>query len=152
MWGQFFQVFTFLWPVILLCFPHLIRPRVLPTLCAYVLAQMDFSRDGLWEIDSTYYGIMPPPFLTPEESFCTFAVKQISLTSRMMDVVFLSLYSRRSQFVYAPAINFFLEMSGTDKFQFTQLEKFQLLSPQTHCLPTSSSTSGAEKTRQLHAK
>ena len=110
------------------------------------------SREGLWEIDSAYYGIVPPSFLTSEEPFCTFAVEEISLTSRMMDVVFFSLYSRRAQFLYAPAISFFLEMSGTDKFQFTQLEKFQLLSPRTHCPPTSSSTSGAEKTGQLHTK
>ena len=97
---------------------------------------MDFSREGLWEIDSAYYGIVPHSFLTPEEPFCTFAVEEISLTSRMRDVVF-SLYSRRAQFLYAPVISFFLEMSGTDKFQFTQLDKFQLLSPVAH-LPSTS--------------
>lgn len=64
----------------------------------------------------------------------------------------LIFYSSRAQLLSIPAINFFLEMSGGERLQFTQLDKFQLLSPQTHCPPTSSSTSGAEKTTQLHAK
>ena len=72
-------------------------------------SQDGFQHEGLWEIDSTYYGIVPPPFLTPEEPFCAWAVGEVSWTSRMIDVVILSLYSSRAQLLSAPAINFFLE-------------------------------------------
>lgn len=49
----------------------------------------------------------------------------------------LIFYSSKAQLLSIPAINFFLEMSGEDRLQFTQLDKFQLLSPVAH-LPSTS--------------
>ena len=49
----------------------------------------------------------------------------------------LIFYSSRAQLLSIPAINFFLEMSGGDRLQFTQFDKFQLLISGAH-LPTTS--------------
>ena len=41
--GHFFQVFVFLWPIILFYLFYLAGLRNLPDLCAYLLAKMDFK-------------------------------------------------------------------------------------------------------------
>ena len=45
----------------------------------------------------TYYGLAPPPFLTPEESYCTRVIGELSLTLGLIEVVILFFYSRRTQ-------------------------------------------------------
>ena len=72
----------------------------------------------------TYYGMVPPPCVTSEEPSCTCAAEEVSLTSGVVDVVFLSLYSIRAQFL--PSI-LFLECPGKTKLKFTLLDKLRLL-------------------------
>ena len=91
-----------------------------------------------WEIDRTYYVlVLPLLFLTPKEPFCTCVVGDVSLTSRMKNMVFLSFYFSTAQILSIPAIKFSLEVLKEDKLQFTPLDKLQLLSPGGH-LPSTS--------------
>ena len=91
-----------------------------------------------WEIDRTYYVlVLPLLFLTPKEPFCTCVVGDVSLTSRMKNMVFLSFYFSTAQILSTPAIKFSLEVLKEDKLQFTPLDKLQLLSPGGH-LPSTS--------------
>ena len=70
----------FLWPIILICLvqsPYLVYLRVLP--CAHAsLSQDGFYSRGLWVISITYYGVVPTPFLTSKELFCTCVVGEVS--------------------------------------------------------------------------
>lgn len=76
------------------------------------------------KFDSTYYGMVPPPFVMSEEPSCTCAAEEVSLTSGVVEVVFLSLYSSRTQIL--PLI-LFLECLGKTKLKFTLLDKLRLL-------------------------
>lgn len=75
------------------------------------------------KFDSTYYGMVPPPFVTSEEPSCTCAAQEVSLTSGVVEVVFLSLYSSRTQIL--PLI-LLLECLGKTKLKFTLLDKLRL--------------------------
>ena len=46
-------------------------------------SQHGLSCQGLYKVDRMYYGLMPIPYLTPEEPFCDCVVLEVSLTSRM---------------------------------------------------------------------
>ena len=63
-------------------YTHIFQPRCLPDKRPMV-------------VNITYYGVMPPPFLTSREPFCTCVVRKISLTSRMRNMwSFISNLSR----------------------------------------------------------
>ena len=57
--------------------------------------QEGFQHRGLWGGWHTYYGMVPPPFLTPEEPFCACVVREASLTSRMRNTWSLYLLSKQ---------------------------------------------------------
>ena len=60
---------------------------------AHLFAKMDSNTEACGRFDNTYYGVAPPPFLTPEEPSCACATGEVSLTSGVIDVAVLSLYS-----------------------------------------------------------
>ena len=104
-------------------------------------SQAGFQRGGLWEIDRTYYELVSPPFLTSKDAFCTCVVGEVSVTSRMEDVFILSFYSSRAQLLYAPAINFVLEVLGEINSNLLRLTNSSCSAqgpiyflPQLHCL------------------
>ena len=111
LYGQFFWVFVLLWPIILLLFPHFTYPRTLPNMRAHLFAKMDSSTETNRRFDNTYYGVAPPPFLTPKEPFCTCVVGEVSLTSGVIDEVLIFLFQQSS----VPAINFIFGVSRENK-------------------------------------
>ena len=84
-------------------------------------SQDGFQCEGLWEIDSTYYGAPPSSLLTTEEPFCTRAVREVSLTSRMIDAVILSLCSSRAQLLATPPLTFSLNCQEETSFNLLSL-------------------------------
>ena len=60
---------------------------------AHLLAKMDSSAEAFGKVDTTYYGVAPPPFLAPKEPFCTCIVGKFSLTSRMRNMWSLYFFS-----------------------------------------------------------
>ena len=62
--GQFLQVFVLLWPIILFYLSHPTRSRALPSLRAHLLAEMESKAELGGKGIQTYYGLVPPPFLT----------------------------------------------------------------------------------------
>ena len=117
----------FLWPIILLCLalsPYLVYLRVL--LCVRAsLSQDAFYQRGLWQVDITYYGVAPPPFLTLEEPFCACVVWKVSLPSRMRNMWSFTSYLGRAQLLLPPAILEYL--STRDKLQLLSLGPIYLL-------------------------
>ena len=105
---QFFWILVLLWSAISALFQYPTWLRALPDMCAHFLPRW-IPAWGLWEIDSTYYGVVPPLFLTPKELSSACAVAVVSLISGVTDVVILSFLLWHSS---APAINFVLEVSG----------------------------------------
>ena len=97
-------------------------------------AKTDSSMEACGKFDNTYYGMLPPPSVTSEEPSCTCAAEEVSLTSGVVDAVFLSLYSSRTQFL--PLI-LFLERLGKTKLKFILLVKLRLLYRRAHLSPTS---------------
>ena len=65
--GQFFQVFVFLWPVILFYFSHLTIPRALPDMHVHISAVKEHRAKGSGTIIRTDYGLVPLHFLTSQE-------------------------------------------------------------------------------------
>ena len=66
--------------------------RVLPCVCAHLLAKMDSSEEAYGYLTSlTMRWRPPPPFLTSKEPFCTCVVKEVSLIPRMRNSGLLSL-------------------------------------------------------------
>ena len=60
---QFFHVFVFLWPIILLC--SLTQG---PLLCVHASFSQDgFQCKGPWEVSKTYYGLVFSPFRYPRK-------------------------------------------------------------------------------------
>ena len=96
--------------------------------------QDGFQRKGLWEVDTTYYGVVSPPLLTPRESSGAYTVREVSLNSGVIDEIVLSLYSSRAQLL---PLTLSLKCLGITELQFTPLDKLQLFSSGTHLPPTS---------------
>ena len=80
-------------------------------MCAHLFAKMDSSAEANGRFDNTYYGVVPPPFLTPEEPLCACALGEVSLTSGDGIDVVISPLQQSS----APAINFVLGASGGNR-------------------------------------
>ena len=59
--------FVYIWPIILLLFPHLTYPRTLPNMRAqlFFLRWTAAQRSMGSHISITYYGVVPPPFWPP---------------------------------------------------------------------------------------
>ena len=108
---QFFWILVLLWSAISALFQYPTWLRALPDICAHFLPRW-IPAWGLWEIDSTYYGVVPPLFLTPKELSSACAVAVVSLISGVTDVVILSFLLWHSS---APAINFVLGLSRENK-------------------------------------
>ena len=73
---------------------------------------MASSAEAYEEADTTYYGMVSPPFLTP----CV--VREVFLTSSMRNLLSLYLLSNRAWLLLAPAIAFILKhLSTGDGFQ-----------------------------------
>lgn len=90
-------------------------PALTPGPAQYACAsfsQDGFQCQGLWEMDSTYYGIAPPPFLTLPRNVSARAVGEVTFTSRMVDAVVVSFYPS-SLVSPCSTINLFVEVSGT---------------------------------------
>ena len=88
----------FLWSIILLC---LVVVRIWfisgsSPVCVRLLAKMDSSEEVYGEVDITYYGVVPPLFLAPEEPFCACVVGEVSLILRMRNMWSLYLFSGQS--------------------------------------------------------
>ena len=118
----------FLWPIILLCLvlsPYLVYLRILPCVCAHLLAKMDSSEEAYGQVDITYYEVTPPPFLTSKEPFCVCVVGKVSLTSRMKNMWSFISYLDRAQLLLPPAILEYL--STGDKLQLFRLGPIYLL-------------------------
>lgn len=55
---------VYLWPITSFSFLHLTCFRVLPNMYVHLFAKMA-SVQRLWEADTTYYGMLSPPFMMP---------------------------------------------------------------------------------------
>ena len=51
-------------------------PRILPNMCVQLFTEMDPTSEA-YGCMSTYYGVVPPPFLTPKEPSCTCADREV---------------------------------------------------------------------------
>ena len=65
LYGAF--LLDFLWPIIL---DGLAQGPPL-------LAKVDSSAEACGKVDTIYYGVTPPPFLTPRELFCAWVVGKV---------------------------------------------------------------------------
>ena len=82
------------------------------------LSQDGFYQRGLWVASITYYGVVPPPFLTSKELFCARVVGEVSDFENEKYVVSYLLFEQGpASSLYCPAI-FILECrSSENKFQ-----------------------------------
>ena len=80
-------------------------------------SQSGFYHKRLWEVCRTYYRLVPIPFMTLEEPFYLYIAREVSLTSRIKDVIILSVYPSRDYFLFVPANIFFLKILGRNKLQ-----------------------------------
>ena len=79
---------------------------------AHILAKMDSSAEVFRKLTgSIMIGHLHPPSLTPEESFCTYVVQVVSLTSRMRSMWSLYLLSKQDAASPFSCHNFYLEVS-----------------------------------------
>ena len=94
---------------------------------------MDSSTEAYGKVDTTCCGVAPPPFLAPEEPFCSCVVGKVSLTSRMEICGLFIFYLGGPQVLpalifMAPAIVFILEYLSTgDSLQLLSLGPVYLL-------------------------
>ena len=75
-----------LWPVALLCLVlSVLGISQGPSMCACpsLTSQDGFQQRGLWVVDITCYGVVPPPFLTSREPLCACEVGEVSLTLKI---------------------------------------------------------------------
>lgn len=77
LFGQFFQVFLYLWPMILL----LSTPDL--SKVPFQHAKMESSTEAYRKVDTTCYRGDVPPLELPEEPSCAYVVREVSLTSRV---------------------------------------------------------------------
>ena len=114
-------------------FPTSDLPEDPPQYAWATFCQDGFQCRRLWEVWQHLLWGGAPPFLTPEEPFCTCAVWEVSLASGVIDVVLLSLHSSRAQLL---PLTLSLECQGKQG-PIIPLDKLQLLGPGAHLPPTS---------------
>ena len=88
---------------------------------AHLLAKMDSSTEACGKVDTTYYGVVSPPFLAPEEPFCTSIVRRSPWPQEREICGLFIFYLARAHLLLAAAIIFILEYLSTG-------ERLELLS------------------------
>lgn len=114
---QLSDLFVLLWPIILIIFPRLACPKTLH-MHAHLFAKMDCSTEVNGRYDNTYYGVMvasPSCFQGDFLCSCVCVVREVSLTSAVVDVAILSLYSSRVQLL---PVHLSLQYLEKTKLQF----------------------------------
>lgn len=83
----------------------------------YILAKVGSSMSVSGRFAEHMGRLVPIPFMTLEEPFYLYIAREVSLTSRIKDVIILSVYPSRDYFLFVPANIFFLKILGRNKLQ-----------------------------------